>query len=120
MKQTMIAALIGATLLTRAWPLNALDAFQQNARLGRGVNILGWDAYGDPAHGQFKDVPFKLINETGFHHVRVSLHPLQTQKWVEPLLDALLPKNQEAGTAWLTAAEEAARKTPIAVEMESR
>ena len=56
----------------------ALDEFQQNARLGRGVNILGWDdLWRDRARGQFKDVHFKLIREAGFNHVRVNLHPLR-------------------------------------------
>jgi endoglucanase len=58
-----------------------LDGFQQNARLGRGVNILGWDAlWQDPARGHFKDVHFKLIREAGFNHVRINLHPLRDGK----------------------------------------
>ena len=42
MKKLMAAILVGASLLMAAGPLMALDAFQQNTRLGRGVNILGW------------------------------------------------------------------------------
>jgi endoglucanase len=64
-----------------AAPLMAIDVFQQNARLGRGVNILGWDAiWKDRARGQFKDVHFKLIAEAGFKHVRINLHPLRDGK----------------------------------------
>lgn len=78
MKKLMAATLIGASLLTAARPLMALDAFQQNTRLGRGVNILGWDAlWQDPARGQFQDIHFKLIREAGFQHVRINLHPLR-------------------------------------------
>ena len=74
----MIAVLIGATLLADPSPVNARDAFQQNARLGRGVNIIGWDAlWRDPSRGQFKDAHFKLIHEAGFQHVRINLHPLR-------------------------------------------
>lgn len=49
-------------------------AFQQNARLGRGVNILGWDAlWQNRERGQFKEHHFKLIQEAGFQHVRINL-----------------------------------------------
>lgn len=53
----------------------------QNARLGRGVNILGWDSiWQDQARSRFKDLHFKLIREAGFKHVRVNLHPLRDGK----------------------------------------
>jgi endoglucanase len=59
----------------------ARDAFQQNARLGRGVNILGWDPiWQNRAAGNLKDVHFKLIREAGFQHVRINLHPLRDGK----------------------------------------
>jgi len=73
--------LCGAMLLASAVPLKAVDGFQQNARLGRGVNILGWDAvWRDREKSQFKDVHFKLIREAGFNHVRINLHPLRDGK----------------------------------------
>jgi endoglucanase len=81
MKKITVAALVGIILFVAARPLMALDDFQQNARLGRGVNILGWDAlWRDRARGQFKDVHFKLIREAGFNHVRINLHPLRDGK----------------------------------------
>ena len=59
----------------------AADVFQQNARLGRGVNILGWDAlWQNRERGQFKDAHFKMIQEAGFQHVRINLHPLRDGK----------------------------------------
>jgi len=75
-------AVLGLALMSAATsPLLAVDAFQQNARLGRGVNILGWDAlWQDPARSQFKAVHFKLIHEAGFQHVRINLHPLRDGK----------------------------------------
>jgi len=61
--------------------LIASDAFQQNTRLGRGVNLLGWDAvWQNRTRGQVKDVHFKLIREAGFQHVRINLHPLRDGK----------------------------------------
>lgn len=81
MKKTIVAALVGASLFAAAWPLRAMEVFQQNARLGRGVNILGWDAlWRDRASGQFKEVHFKRIREAGFQHVRINLHPLRDGK----------------------------------------
>ena len=78
MKKLAVAALVGALVWAAAWPLMALDVFQQNARLGRGVNILGWDGlWQDRARGKFKDVHFQLIREAGFNHVRINLHPLR-------------------------------------------
>ena len=62
-------------------PLMAIDAFQQNGRLGRGVNLLGWDAiWRDRARGNLKEAHFKLIRKAGFNHVRINLHPLRDGK----------------------------------------
>ena len=70
-----------ATLATGALSLMASDAFQQNARLGRGVNLLGWDViWQNPARTQHKETDFKLIREAGFNHVRINLHPLRDGK----------------------------------------
>ena len=78
LKKITIAAIVGTIVFGAAWRLMALDEFQQNARLGRGVNILGWDpVWQDRAQGHLKDAHFKLIQEAGFNHVRVNLHPLR-------------------------------------------
>jgi endoglucanase len=54
------------------------DPFQQVKRLGRGVNILGYDPiWDDFAGGRFKERHFKLIHEAGFQTVRINLHALQ-------------------------------------------
>lgn len=59
----------------------AVDAFQQNQRLGKGVNIIGWDAlWQNRARGNFKDKHFKLIHQAGFNHVRINFHPLRDGK----------------------------------------
>lgn len=81
MKNNTVVAMVGAILFAVAWPVFALDDFQQNARLGRGVNILGWDAlWQNRDRGQFKEVHFKQIREAGFNHVRINLHPLRDGK----------------------------------------
>jgi endoglucanase len=53
----------------------AVDPFEQNKRLGRGVNVLGYDPiWQSPSKGRFQVEHFKLIHEAGFNHLRVNLH----------------------------------------------
>jgi endoglucanase len=55
-----------------------VDPFLQNQRLGRGVNILGYDPiWMSRAGGRFQARHFRLIREAGFQHVRVNLFPFQ-------------------------------------------
>ena len=50
--------------LVNASSLKAEDVFQQNNRLGRGVNLLGWDVIWDnPAQSRFEANDFRLILE---------------------------------------------------------
>ncbi len=59
----------------------APDAFEQNKRLGRGVNIIGYDPlWRSHDLARFKDEHFKLIREAGFNHVRINLHPFRDTK----------------------------------------
>ena len=59
----------------------AVDAFQQNKRLGRGVNVIGYDPlWRSKARARFQDRHFKLIREAGFSSVRINLHPFQYAK----------------------------------------
>lgn len=54
------------------------DAFEQVKRIGRGVNILGYDPIWDNAKdARFKEKHFNLIREAGFQSVRINLHALQ-------------------------------------------
>lgn len=47
-----------------------------NKRLGRGVNILGYDPiWKERAQGRMQARHFRLIREAGFNHVRINLHP---------------------------------------------
>jgi endoglucanase len=59
-------------------PAEAIDPFDQVKRLGRGVNILGYDSLWDNFEkGRFKEQHFKVIHEGGFQTVRINLHVLQ-------------------------------------------
>lgn len=55
---------------------NHTDAFAQNQRLGRGVNVIGYDPlWRSRAKGRMQDKHFRLIKEAGFDSVRINLHP---------------------------------------------
>jgi endoglucanase len=55
-----------------------VDAFELNRKLGRGVNILGYDPVWKAAgEGRFQDRHFSLLRAAGFSHVRVNLHPFR-------------------------------------------
>ncbi|MEL1240325.1 glycoside hydrolase family 5 protein [Flavobacterium flavipallidum] len=53
-------------------------AFEQNTRLGRGVNIIGYDPiWKDASKARMKDKHFKLIKEAGFSNVRLVMSPFK-------------------------------------------
>jgi endoglucanase len=57
------------------------DAFEQNRRLGRGVNVLGYDPiWTNRDAGRFRAEHFKAIHDAGFQHVRINLHPFRDAK----------------------------------------
>lgn len=52
-----------------------VDAATQNKRLGRGVNVLGYDPiWRSVDRARFKQEHFKIIRQGGFNSVRVNLH----------------------------------------------
>jgi endoglucanase len=51
--------------------LKGIEAFEQNKRLGRGVNI-------NPRQPRFKEQYFKMIKDAGFNHVRIPIHPYRS------------------------------------------
>jgi endoglucanase len=97
---TFLFFLISTDLL--AQPVSAKD---QSARIGRGVNIIGYDdAFWKDYHkGRFKEKYFKMIREGGFSSIRVNLHPFRHMdssytldpKWLETL-DWVVKKGLEA------------------------
>jgi endoglucanase len=66
--------LLSTAATVRAQP-KPVDAVTQNRRLGRGVNILGYDPiWESKAQGRFQAKYFRLLKEAGFNSVRVNLH----------------------------------------------
>lgn len=52
--------------------------FEQNRRLGRGVNVLGYDPiWKSPSKARMKSKHFVLIKQAGFSSVRIPLHPFR-------------------------------------------
>ena len=80
-------------------------AFEQNAKLGGGVNIIGYDAafWKDFTNGRFKEKYFKMIKDAGFSSIRINLHPFREMdskfvinaRWLETL-DWVVKKGLEA------------------------
>jgi endoglucanase len=59
-------------------PLASSIAFEQNKRLGRGINILGYDPiWKSTKDARFQEGYFQLIRDAGFDHVRINLHPFR-------------------------------------------
>ena len=83
-----------------------ISAREQNIKLARGVNIIGYDKelWKDHLKGRFKEEYFKMIREAGFSNVRINLHPFSNMdseykinpKWLETL-DWAVKNGLEAG-----------------------
>ncbi len=66
-----VSGFIGAQITA-----SATDVFEQNRKLGRGVNIIGYDGiWRDRATARFKADYFRKLHEAGFNNVRINLHP---------------------------------------------
>ncbi|NOS70018.1 MAG: glycoside hydrolase family 5 protein [Verrucomicrobia bacterium] len=85
------------------------DAFAQNQRLGRGVNILGYDPiWRSREQGRFKVEYFQKLKAAGFNSVRINLHAFRqmdaTNSWaIKPswfeVLDWAVNEAQAQGLA---------------------
>jgi endoglucanase len=83
----------------------SISANDQNSKIGKGVNILGYDNafWKDRTKGRFKEAYFKMIKDAGFSSVRVNLFPfshmdsryLINPNWLETL-DWVVEKGLEA------------------------
>ena len=80
MKAIILSLLSTLTLtvtLAHAQP-NAVEAFAQNKKLGRGVNIIGYDPiWRSKEQARFQEKYFRLLKEAGFNSVRINLHPFR-------------------------------------------
>ncbi|MBC7845997.1 MAG: glycoside hydrolase family 5 protein [Flavobacterium sp.] len=72
----MLFFLISTSLISAQDKWGKGFAFEQNKRLGRGVNIIGYDPlWKDASKARMKDKHFKLIKEAGFNNVRLVMSP---------------------------------------------
>ncbi len=75
MKAPLWVALAVLGCLTAFAQPQPVDAHEQNRRLGRGVNILGYDPiWRSRDQARFQEKHFRLLREAGFQSVRVNLH----------------------------------------------
>lgn len=71
----LASTLLFAVALGYAAP-KPVDAFEQNRKLGRGVNIIGYDPiWRSRAEGRFQARHFRLLKKAGFNSVRINLFP---------------------------------------------
>ena len=80
MKTNIVALTLGLLLiptLAHAQPATA-GAFDQNQKLGRAVNILGYDPiWRERERAHFHAKHFRLLKEAGFDSVRINLQPFR-------------------------------------------
>ena len=77
---SVVFSLLTMNLLTITWAIekHPVDPFSQNRRLGRGVNIIGYDPiWGSMDRARFKMQYFRMIKDAGFSTVRINLHPFR-------------------------------------------
>lgn len=71
----LLTMLVGLQATAQPAPL---DAFEHNRRLGRGVNIIGYDPiWRSRDQARFQEKHFRLLKEAGFQNVRINLHPFR-------------------------------------------
>ena len=82
---SIVSTIVITATLACAQP-KAVDAFEQNKKLGRGVNIIGYDPiWRSKEQARFQEKYFRLLKEAGFNSVRINLHPFrqmnETNHW---------------------------------------
>ncbi len=107
MKRSILSGLLLIFLFSLNFNLLGQDisAREQCKKLGRGVNIIGYDKelWKDYTKGRFKEEYFKMIKDAGFSNIRVNLHPFSNMdstykinpRWLETL-DWVVKKGLEA------------------------
>lgn len=81
--------LTAGLMLLMVWLARAVDVFEQHQKLGRGVNIIGYDPiWKNFEQGRFKEKHFRVLHEAGFQNVRINLHPIahmaREKNWALP------------------------------------
>jgi endoglucanase len=97
MKRSVLKGLVFVCFLSLNFNLfgQEISASGQCKKLGRGVNIIGYDKelWKDHTKGRFKEGYFKMIKEAGFSNIRINLHPFSNMdstykikpRWLETL-----------------------------------
>jgi endoglucanase len=103
----LVSALLFTLLLMKGEVFSQqVTAKEQCKKIGRGVNIIGYDAavWKDYTKGRFKEKYFKMIKDAGFSSIRVNLFAFSgmdsttyklNPKWLETL-DWVVKKGLEA------------------------
>ena len=77
----LLWAMLLACCVRFAPAAEVVDPYEQVKRMGRGMNILGYDPiWKSFEKSRFKEQHFKLIRDGGFQTVRMNLHALQLLK----------------------------------------
>ncbi|MBN1124294.1 MAG: glycoside hydrolase family 5 protein [Sedimentisphaerales bacterium] len=76
MLKAVVTSFVICTMLLMLSPVaKAADVFEVNRKLGRGVNIIGYDPiWRSQDRARFQEKHFRLIKEAGFDSVRINLH----------------------------------------------
>jgi endoglucanase len=74
-----VLIIIMSTTISNAQKFNTNEyAFEQNKKLGRGVNVIGSDPiWMDASKARMTEKHFKLIKEAGFNNVRIVIMPFR-------------------------------------------
>jgi endoglucanase len=82
MKKLVILSAVLIGLISLSFKINGqvVSAYEQNKKMGRGVNIIGYDKalWKDHTKGRFKERYFGMIKEAGFSNVRINMHPFSS------------------------------------------
>ncbi len=77
----LLTAVFGSLTARAQEVAGGSDPQELNKRLGRGVNIIGYDPlWRSRDKARFQEKHFRLIAEVGFSHVRANLHPWRDRK----------------------------------------
>ena len=125
----LVTLLYGLSFAIAAWLPAAraadADAFALNQRLGRGVNVLGYDeVWRHPERGRFKAEHFRAIRQAGFNHVRINLHPFRDNRGERRQAPRRVPQDPGLGrgrrwpisswSSWISTNSRPCRETPRA------
>jgi endoglucanase len=101
----IIAVLVAGFSINRVSLAQTVPARDQCIKLGKGVNILGYDKafWQDHTKGRFKEQYFRMIKDAGFSNIRVNLFPfsqMDSMNMIDPqwlkTLDWVIEKGLEA------------------------